>query len=102
MFISKIVSIFIGLLDLSRYAFGNQYRVLNNLNITPQFSQTNFIASFSKLNKFNCIAKCDQNNFCLSLLLINENCVLYNGIPNSTSDTVTSIGSSLFIKKGTF
>lgn len=87
-------------------ASGDNYDVLNNIDVSNSFKQLNLIGSYKNLKRFNCLFECTRNQLCLSSTYINtisdiqlENCFMFKKVPNS-SDYVTSNDITLFKVKG--
>ena len=70
-----------------------------NKGYSFMFDLNNKIGQFSNLNKFLCLNKCLENNYCISAIITSNNtCFLYYNM-DLTSNMVDETGNNLYIKK---
>lgn len=78
------------------------YNVQNSKSVKTVFYQNFSYVSFLKIKKTNCLAKCNRNDTCNSLIFSTTslNCVLFRNYPNLTTDLIYDGKSILYIKNG--
>lgn len=62
------------------------------------FDLNNKIEQFLNINKFLCLKKCLENNYCISAIINQDTCTLYYNM-DLTSNMIDVTGNNLYIKK---
>lgn len=100
----KCLTIIFSIILLAKIALNQNFKYTAQLNSTFKisFNQINFLSSYHTNSKLNCMAKCNQNDSCLSLIYTysSSNCVLYRRRPNISMDVVSQIGTNYYLKNG--